>query len=530
MDSKLVKLASYKQIAGIAVAAIILTVIFVPFQQVDAYTVDLTFPNTSTSSVAISTAGTDFKVTVKPAAGELVSVSQIELILDNGQSSVQRTIFDSGGQRVSGSTSLVKGSLTVTIPTPSIYGYGYGFGLVSAGTTFSSPYSYAFSYSYAFISGNMADYSHVVGTSVNGFVGDGTQEITIQGKINTSLLSAGTHTLDVLINTGTGVSPDRVVAPQLSFTTVADSSNPVTTTTISTGANQQATTSVSGVGDVTIKFGNVASGGTIAVQKPTTSSLSSTYTNIFTSTANATPQFTVGTGTFAAVGDIIDIDISAISFTGSITLTIPYNPANLPGGFNESNLKLMHFNTSTNTWSDITVSVDTVAKTITGTLTSLSPVAVGVQVTTTTTTTTGTSSAGGGGTAVDLTPTLPDSYFVTFPLKKVQVQSAGVVDVQGNVVTSVKAGQQVSISSTFKNFQERSQAFAYIVQVVDSNGFTVDLGWQTGTLSSGQTAQVSRSLTVTESGAYTIKVFVWNDVSASPVPLSEVTTRALAVT
>lgn len=67
-----------------------------------------------------------------------------------------------------------------------------------------------------------------------------------------------------------------------------------------------------------------------------------------------------------------DITTTA-SFTGFVTITIPYDESDL-SGVNESNLKLMHW--KNNGWEDITVSVDTVNNTITGRTDSFSPFAV----------------------------------------------------------------------------------------------------------------------------------------------------------
>jgi hypothetical protein len=129
-----------EQVIASVVAIAVLAAIFVPFQKAEAYTVNLTLPNASTSAVPTSAVGSTFKVTVDVAAGELISVSQIELILDNGNSGVKQAFFNSNGQRTSGDPTLARGNLDITIPTPSQYGYGYGYGLVSSGSTFSSPY------------------------------------------------------------------------------------------------------------------------------------------------------------------------------------------------------------------------------------------------------------------------------------------------------------------------------------------------------------------------------------------------------
>lgn len=209
------------EIAAAVVAAVILGAVFVPFQKASAFTVDLALVNANPSSVPISAVGSQFLVTVNVSPGELISVSSIELTLDNGKPDMKHTVFDSNGHKTSGDPNLTRGNLRITIPSPSTSGYGYGYGYASAGTTFSPPYSYSFSAENASIAGNTYGYTYAVPNAnlVNGFVGPG--KILIEGKLNTALMSAGTHTLDVLIHTGAGGNGvDKLVAPQLVFTTI----------------------------------------------------------------------------------------------------------------------------------------------------------------------------------------------------------------------------------------------------------------------------------------------------------------------
>ena len=61
------------------------------------------------------------------------------------------------------------------------------------------------------------------------------------------------------------------------------------------------------------------------------------------------------------------------SYSGNITVTIPYDPTDVRGG--ENKLKLFHW--KNNSWEDCTVSVNTASNTITGRVTSLSPFGIG---------------------------------------------------------------------------------------------------------------------------------------------------------
>ncbi len=213
----------YKQIGAIAVAAAILAAIFIPFQNVDAFIADLSLPDADPSDVPKSPEGSTFQVTIDIAPGELIPLSQIELVLDNDTPQVRQAIFDvtdGGGEYISGDSDLVVGNLVIDAPSSSSsYGYGYGYGSVSYGTSFSPPYSYSFTTSEDFISGNKYGYSYAVSNAnfVNGFLGPAT--ITIEGTLNTDSMDEGSHTLDVLVHTGSGGNEiDQIVPPQLAFT------------------------------------------------------------------------------------------------------------------------------------------------------------------------------------------------------------------------------------------------------------------------------------------------------------------------
>ena len=61
------------------------------------------------------------------------------------------------------------------------------------------------------------------------------------------------------------------------------------------------------------------------------------------------------------------------TYSGNITVTFPYNESNVVGP--ESNLKLIHWESGA--WRDVTLTVNTVNNTITGTVSSLSPFSIG---------------------------------------------------------------------------------------------------------------------------------------------------------
>jgi hypothetical protein len=123
----------HKQLIGIAIAGVILAGIFVPFQRAEAFTVNVSLPNANPNSVPTSALGSQFKIEVHVSPGELISISQIELVVDNNSPSQKQAIFDTDGHRISGSPTLTRGNLDVTIPASMSSGYGYGYGYVTTG-------------------------------------------------------------------------------------------------------------------------------------------------------------------------------------------------------------------------------------------------------------------------------------------------------------------------------------------------------------------------------------------------------------
>lgn len=535
MNSSLAKLAKYKQIMGAAVAGIILTVIFVPLQTAEAFTVTTTLPGATGNTTTQSASGQDFLITIDVVPGELISISNVDIILDNGQSTVKRTTFNANGQRISGNTDLIKdNTITISIPTPTTTGYGYGYGFAADGYSFSAPYSYTFvNAGYANIGGNLVNYSNAVGDSVTGFVGDGTRQITITGKLITGLMSTtGTRTLDVLVDTGIDANPDILVSNQVSFTVGANPT--VVQQVVSSGTNVSLPPiNVPGVTTpITVTISNVQTGGTIVVEPKSPTTLQTENPGIFTGVGSSS-SFTVGTASGNTIGTILDIDTSAITLGAGafIDVTIPYDPTLLPPNFDEANVKFFHYNGAT--WEDVTLSVDTVNNTVTGRLTSLSPVVAGYTSTAPTGgTTPGGTSSGGGGTVTDLTQqgvTYPASYFETRPLAKVQVQQSKFVSTSGQSILAARTGGQVDIQTNFKNFQQVPQDYAIIIQVIDSSGVTADVSWVTGTLAPGEIANAARSWVAGEPDNYTVRIFVWDGISQTPTALSIVNDKTFSV-
>lgn len=536
-------LAKHKRVFGIALALLVIAVVFVPWQRASAFTIDTDFPNQATDATSQKALGEDFNIVVTVEAGELISISKITLILDNGQSGVKLAKYDSNGDFVTGDGSFIIGNdLDITFSKNKAYGYGYGYGYLADGYSYSAPYAYNnVNPGNGYVGGNTLGYAYS-GTSsyVNGLIGPGT--ITISGTLKTGTLSSGSHTLDALVDTGAAGGNDQLVAPQFAFTVTANSN--VVTTPVTASSSPVTKTITAGGSTVTINFGSVTSGGTIVVEKTGPSALSllinNIFTNVFTSTSTATLNLG-STDTGLTVGPIFDIDISSITTSGTFDVTIPYDPSLIPSDQSESDVRFLHWTGST--WEDVTLSVDVDANTVTGRLSSLSPVVAGVldslastsSGTHSTTHHGGGGGGGGGGGPVVVGPSLndfttyPDSYFALHPLSKIVVLTLKFLNAQGTGVQNIAAGDSVQISGSFKNYQEHEQPYAFIIQVTDSSGATVSLDYRMGTLPSGQSAILATTWTAEESDVYTVKVFVWDGLGEAPSALSQVNTGVLNV-
>ena len=114
------------------------------------------------------------------------------------------------------------------------------------------------------------------------------------------------------------------------------------------------------------------------------------------------------------------------------------------------------------------------------------------------------------------------------PLERAPIVSCRVVDAFGNTLSSVSVDQQVQITCDLANGQDREQQFAYLVQIQDGNGVTVQLAWITGALAPGQSFSPAQSWIPDAAGAYDATAFVWESVD-NPTALSPPVTTPITV-
>jgi hypothetical protein len=149
-------------------------------------------------------------------------------------------------------------------------------------------------------------------------------------------------------------------------------------------------------------------------------------------------------------------------------------------------------------------------------------------------------------TAVYVDSTLPPSYLPANkldlistaiigntgpPLERVFASSFRIYDIKENLIKNnvILVDQQISLVADIKNQYNKTQNFAYIVQLQDERHTTVSLSWLTGTLEPFQSLTTSQSWIPQKSGKYTGIAFIWESVenpTAMSVPLEiEITVK-----
>ena len=114
--------------------------------------------------------------------------------------------------------------------------------------------------------------------------------------------------------------------------------------------------------------------------------------------------------------------------------------------------------------------------------------------------------------------------FSAIPAGYSQTKSSATLE---NSVWNTKVGKQVQITTDVTNGQDRTQPFAYLVQIQNQDGVVVSLSWISGSLNPGQSLNPSQSWIPMSPGTYTAQIFVWagiNNPDALSPPLNMVIT------
>lgn len=104
-----------------------------------------------------------------------------------------------------------------------------------------------------------------------------------------------------------------------------------------------------------------------------------------------------------------------------------------------------------------------------------------------------------------------------------------IVNSLGEEIKSPVVDQQLNLQTSLKNTNGKNIDWAYIVQVINSDGAIVDLNYATGSLANNQTLAAALSWTPSERGNYKIEIFVWDNLRDIN-PLAPMSTHSITVT
>jgi len=122
------------------------------------------------------------------------------------------------------------------------------------------------------------------------------------------------------------------------------------------------------------------------------------------------------------------------------------------------------------------------------------------------------------------------SAFALSELERASIADPRLVNAFGSPVGNlINVDQQVQISADIINNQEKSQNFAYLVQLKNENGIVVFFGWVVGELNPHQKFNPSLSWIPKESGEFTAEIFVWEGFPVNHKALTEYITMKINV-
>ncbi len=104
------------------------------------------------------------------------------------------------------------------------------------------------------------------------------------------------------------------------------------------------------------------------------------------------------------------------------------------------------------------------------------------------------------------------------------------VDKSGNELAKAEVGKTMEIKTRISNNIDQNMTFTYLVQIKDSDDFTLFLAWQDGiTVKPRKVVEPAIAWIPDTSGKLKVEIFVWRSIE-NPVPLSQVKSTTLAVT
>ena len=103
-------------------------------------------------------------------------------------------------------------------------------------------------------------------------------------------------------------------------------------------------------------------------------------------------------------------------------------------------------------------------------------------------------------------------FGVAYGYGEVSTSDFRIVNSLGEDIKSPVVDQQLNLQTSLKNISDNNINWAYIVQIIDSNGAITDLKFATGSLVKNQTLTAALSWTPHYAGNYRIETFVWDNL------------------
>ena len=113
--------------------------------------------------------------------------------------------------------------------------------------------------------------------------------------------------------------------------------------------------------------------------------------------------------------------------------------------------------------------------------------------------------------------------------QEVSTSDFKIVNSLGEDIKSPVVDQQLDLQASLKNITNKNINWAYIVQVINSDGAIVDLNYATGSFGANQTFSPALSWTPDARGNYKIEIFVWDNLRDIN-PLAPMSTYTITVT
>ncbi len=297
---------------------------------------------------------------------------------------------------------------------------------------------------------------------------------------------------------GGGGGRSSPAAPQVSVQTsisdpVPSGNNVATEVPIIEGGSGGGPNTGGGKGTIKVLFDSVTSPGKVEVTPLAISPDSPGISTVSGDSSQGTIADDPATS-FVTAGQIYNISLSSqMAFEGLIDITIPYNESQ---AITESSIRFLHFNGTS--WEDETIALDLQNDTVTGRVSSLSPVVA----------------------AIVNDGTFDEEYFEQHPLDRMRSTNSVPVrffdESTGMELTGAASPKQkIMVVDTTMNLQRAEQDFVYLISVFDSDGVALEITVLEGSLGRGEQADLEAGWTAPGRGIYDFRILVLDSIEST---------------